>query len=53
MKQTRIFLDALHVLETATTLGTPVQLQYKWHESDPLDSWEDGEMFHTTPALRS
>ena len=44
--QTRIILDALHALETATTQGTLVQLQYKWNESDPLDSWEEEEMLH-------
>jgi len=44
--QTRIILDALHLLETATTPGTLVQLQYKWDENDPLDSWEDEEMLH-------
>ena len=44
--QTRIILDALQVLETATTPGTLVQLQYKWDESDPLDSWEEEEMLH-------
>ena len=44
--QTRIILDALHLLETATTPGTIVQLQYKWDENDPLDSWEDEEMLH-------
>ena len=44
--QTRIILDALHVLETATTPGTLVQLQYKWDPSDPLDAWEEEEMLH-------
>ncbi len=44
--QKRIILDALHVLETATTPGTLVQLQYKWDELDPLDSWEEEEMLH-------
>ncbi len=44
--QTRIILDALHVLKTATTPGTLVQLQYKWDETDPLDSWEEEEMLH-------
>jgi len=42
--QTGIILDALHVLETATEPGTLVQLQYKWDESDVLDSWEEEEM---------
>ena len=44
--QTRIILGALHVLETATTPGTLVQLQYKWDETDPLDSWEEEEILH-------
>lgn len=44
--QTRIILDALHLLETATTPGTLDQLHYKWDEDDPLDSWEDEEMLH-------
>jgi hypothetical protein len=44
--QSRIILDALHVLKTATDPGTRVQLQYKWDESDPLDSWEEEEMLH-------
>jgi D-proline reductase (dithiol) PrdB len=44
--QTRIILDALHVLETAPEPGTLVQLQYKWDENDPLDSWEEEEMLH-------
>lgn len=47
--QTRVILDVLHVLETATTPGTLVQLPYKWDESDPLDSWEAEEMLH--PSL--
>lgn len=47
--QTRIVLDALHLLETATTPGTLVQLPYKWDERDPLDSWEEEEMLH--PSL--
>ena len=47
--QTRILLDALHVLETATTSGTLIQLPYKWDERDPLDSWEEEEMLH--PSL--
>ncbi len=44
--QRRIILDALHVLETATTPGTLVRLQYKWDELDSLDSWEEEEMLH-------
>ncbi len=44
--QRRIILDALHVLETATTPGTLVGLQSKWDERDPLDSWEEEEMLH-------
>ncbi|MBI2902580.1 MAG: hypothetical protein HYY12_03190 [Candidatus Methylomirabilis oxyfera] len=48
--QTRIILDALHLLETATTPGTLAQLQYKWDENDPLDSWEDEEMLHPSVA---
>jgi hypothetical protein len=44
--QSRIILDALHVLKTATDQGTFVRLQYKWDESDPLDSWEEEEMLH-------
>ena len=44
--QTAIILDALHVLETATTPGTLVGLQSKWDERDPLDSWEEEEMLH-------
>ncbi len=44
--QTRIILDGLHLLETATNPGTLVQLQYKWDENDPLDSWEEEEMLH-------
>ncbi|PWB79363.1 MAG: hypothetical protein C3F08_06960 [Candidatus Methylomirabilota bacterium] len=47
--QTRIALDALHLLETATTPGTIVRLPYKWDERDPLDSWEEEEMRH--PSL--
>lgn len=47
--QTRIILDALHLLETATTSGTLVQLPYKWDANDPLDSWEAEEMRH--PSL--
>ena len=47
--QTRIILDALHLLETATTPGTLVQLPYKWDEGDLLDSWEEEEMHH--PSL--
>ena len=47
--QTRILLDALQVLETATTPGTLVQLPYKWDDRDPLDSWEEEEMRH--PSL--
>jgi hypothetical protein len=47
--QTRILLDALHVLETATMPGTLVQLPYKWDDRDPLDSWEEQEMLH--PSL--
>jgi D-proline reductase (dithiol) PrdB len=47
--QIRVILDALHLLETATTPGTLVQLPYKWDESDPLDSWEAEEMLH--PSL--
>ncbi|MBZ0168557.1 D-proline reductase subunit gamma [Candidatus Methylomirabilis lanthanidiphila] len=47
--QSRILLDALHLLETATTPGTLVQLPYKWDERDPLDSWEAEEMRH--PSL--
>jgi len=44
--QSGIILDALHVLKTATDPGTLVQLQYRWDESDPLDSWEEEEMLH-------
>ena len=44
--QTRIILDALHLLETVTNPGTVVHLQYKWDERDPLDSWEEEEMLH-------
>ncbi len=44
--QTKIILDALRVLDTATSPGTLVQLQYKWDENDPLDSWEEEEMLH-------
>ena len=44
--QTRILLDALHVLEMATTPGTVVRIHYKWDECDPLDSWEDEEQLH-------
>ncbi len=47
--QARIILDALHLLETATTPGTLVQLPYKWDEGDLLDSWEEEEMRH--PSL--
>ncbi len=47
--QTRILLDALHVLETVTTPGTLVQLPYKWDDRDSLDSWEAEEMLH--PSL--
>jgi hypothetical protein len=44
--QTAIIVDALHVLETATTPGTLAGLQSKWDERDPLDSWEEEEMLH-------
>ncbi len=44
--QTRILLDALRLLETATTPGSLVQLPYAWDDGDPLDSWEDEEMLH-------
>ena len=44
--QRRIILDALHVLETAPEPGTLVELQYKWDERDPLDSWEEEEILH-------
>ncbi|MCZ7624775.1 MAG: hypothetical protein C3F12_02480 [Candidatus Methylomirabilota bacterium] len=47
--QTRIILDALHLLETATTPGTLLQLPYKWDDNDPLDAWEAEEMAH--PSL--
>jgi len=39
-------LDAIQVLETATTPGTLVQLPYKWDDRDPMDSWEEEEMLH-------
>jgi hypothetical protein len=46
--QTRILLGALHVLETATTPGTLVQLPYEWDERDPLDSREEEEMLRSS-----
>jgi len=42
--QTRIILDALNPLETATIPRTVVQLHCKRDANGPLDSWEDEEM---------
>ena len=42
----QIILGTLHLLDAATAPGTLVQLQYKWDENDPPDSWEDEEMLH-------